>query len=329
MSTLTLDVGGAALSVNCQKAGHAAPRKVGGDRSFAFSGAESPATRAEAMVVPVVLAPYSPATVATIRAMFALGEQVPCAGDVFNNGGGTSDWSAAITDELHETADRVTVSMTLYEVEPANVSALVRTFIDFTVITSVDDPGDDSIDYAKIGAGTLGGSTELRVLDAVAAVDLECGSIPDSGCDCPAVLSTVPERSFMTLPLAATEIAGLMTVQFGSKGGTADQWASQNIMCKIFLVRGGVDVEEADTAYAASNGGFSGGIITMSTSAVVWDVEDGDKIRTEVWGRLALHCGYGDGNDGSNLDRQTIGWGAFSGEISAGRLSVGGIVEVL
>jgi hypothetical protein len=331
VSVLTLDVGGAALSVNCERAGHAASRLVGGGRVFAFSGAESPGTRGEAMVVPVVLAPLPSATVATIRAMFALGAQVPCAGDVFNNGGGTSDWCATITDELHETADRWTVSMTLYEVEPSAVSTPITTLIYLMPPTSVDDPGDDSIRLAKVGVGGSGLADldSVRILDSVLAGALECGTTPDPTCDCATVTSSGPEKSWMTLPLAETQIVGLLTVTFNSIGSTADKFAHQGVMAKVFLVRSGVDVEQIDTAYAADNGGFAGSAITMtSVGAVVWDVEDGDKIRVEAWGRIALHCGYLDANDGSNLDRQTITFG-WDGASNLSQLAVGGVVTLL
>jgi hypothetical protein len=333
MSVLTFDVGGAALSVACERAGHAAPRLVGGGRGFAFAGRESSGTRGQAMVVPVVLAPLPSATVATIRAMFALGAQVPCAGDVFNNGGGTALWSADITDELHETADRWTMSMTLYEIAPSATSTLSTTLIYLTTPTSVDDPGDDSLKLAKVGVGGSGFADldTVRVLDSVLAAAIECGDpmSPDPTTACPTVTSTTPEKSWLTLPLAATEIIGLMTVTFLSKGGTGDKWAHQGVMAKIFLVRGGVDVKQANTAYAATNGGFAGSSISMTTTgAVAWVVEDGDKIRVEVWGRLALHSGYLDGNDGSNLDRQTLTYG-WSGASNLSKLSVGGVVTLL
>lgn len=116
MSVLILDVGGANLAVDCERAGHAAPRKVGGGRLYGFAGVETSSTRFEAMVVPVVLAPLPSATVATIRAMFALGEQVPCSGDVFNKGDVTIICSGKISDQLHDTSDRWTVNLTLFEV---------------------------------------------------------------------------------------------------------------------------------------------------------------------------------------------------------------------
>jgi hypothetical protein len=331
VSILTLDVGGAALSVNCERAGHAAPRLVGGGPVYAFSGTETSGTRAQAMVVPVVLERLPSATVATIRDMFALGAQIPCAGDVFNNGGGTSDWCAEITDELHETADLWTISMTLYEVEPSAVSTPITTLIYLMPPTSVDDPGDDSIRLAKVGVGGSGLADldAVRILDSVLPAALECGSTPDPTCDCPTVESSAPEKSWMTLPLAETEIVGLMTVTINSKGSTADKFAHQGVKAKIFLVRSGVDVESTETAYATTNGGFAGSAIAMtSTGAVDWIVEDGDKIRVEVWGRIALHCGYLDNNDGTNLDRQTVTFG-WSGSQNLSQLSVGGVVTLL
>jgi hypothetical protein len=116
VAVLTIDVGGAEeMTLDCEKGGHAAPRKVG-QRVYGFAGVETSSERAELMVVPVILAPLPTATVSTIRALFALGAQVPCEGDIFNRPGEEIVCSGKITDELHEVGDRWTVNLTLYEV---------------------------------------------------------------------------------------------------------------------------------------------------------------------------------------------------------------------
>lgn len=316
MSTLTFDVGGAALSVDCQKAGHAAPRKVGGDRSFAFSGAESPATRAEAMVVPVVLERLSPATVATIRDMFALGEQVPCAGDVFNNGGGTSDWSATITDELHETADRVTLSMTLYEVEPTNLSTPAVTLF----ILSGADWGDGNFIATPLVSGPVTGDVGITfdVMDAV--VPATC-SLP-TPC-CAISFSGAPEIVWLSKPFQPVTggvpwVTGAPSITILGIGDSGDsRWCYQSTMAKFYHVRDGVDVDTmVQSGWVPS--GFSGGDATYTaTSTVVWEIQSGavEQIRVELWGRIGL---AGDGVDNGN--RQRLFWGASPSKY----LTVGG-----
>jgi hypothetical protein len=112
---LTLDVGGPdEMDLDCERGGHAAPRKVG-DRGYSGSGSEWSQIRGELMVVPFVAAPLPWSQIATIRDLFALGARVNCAGDIFNKPG-TIVCSGTITDELHETGDRGTVNGTLFEV---------------------------------------------------------------------------------------------------------------------------------------------------------------------------------------------------------------------
>lgn len=121
MSLLTLDVGGAnEMDVRVSSAGHAEPRVVG-SRRYTFNGSERSTIRAELLVVPLVLYPESATDARTIRTMFALGAQVWCNGDVFNNGLVDVLCSGEITDELIPglaiSDDPWTVSLTLYEVE--------------------------------------------------------------------------------------------------------------------------------------------------------------------------------------------------------------------
>lgn len=98
MAILTLDVGGLALTPAVSSAGHAEPREAGG-RRYTFFGGERSMIRAELMVVAVVLVNLQSTAAKAIRDLFALGAQVPCAGDVFNNAGTTVQCSGEITDE--------------------------------------------------------------------------------------------------------------------------------------------------------------------------------------------------------------------------------------
>jgi hypothetical protein len=329
VSILTFDVTGTPIAVQCQRGGHAVPRQVG-TIPTSHGGSRTSSIRAELMVVPVVLIDYSPAIVASIRTLFANGAQVACSGDVFNNGGATITCSATFADEFEPAGPWFGLSMTLYEVGTALGSSGTTSLIYLVNDASVEDPGDGSIDLAFVGPTPGGGLADLgtvRVLDA--ATLITCGLFPDPTLACGTVYSEEAERSWLTLPLAETRLYGDMTVTILSRGGGSDQFAQQGVMCKIYLVRDSVDVRQADTAWAASNGGFAGGTITMTTEdSILWSVEDGDKIRVEVWGRIALNSGYTDTNDGSNLARQTLTYGQ-SGTGVPSTLTVGGVVELL
>lgn len=116
MSVLILDYGTTNLDVYCQRGGHALPRQVGRGRSLSFNGVDTASARAELMVVPVVLSWLSPSVVATIRTLFANGNQVPCRGDVFNAGAVTVTCSGTLADDFHPIGPWFEGSMTLYEV---------------------------------------------------------------------------------------------------------------------------------------------------------------------------------------------------------------------
>jgi hypothetical protein len=122
MSLLMLDVGGAnEMEVRISSAGHAEPREVGSPRRVTFNGRLRSTQRAALMNVPVILYPESATDAATVRTMFALGKQVWCNGDVFNNSLVDVLCSGEITDELIPglliSDDPWTVSLTLTEVE--------------------------------------------------------------------------------------------------------------------------------------------------------------------------------------------------------------------
>jgi hypothetical protein len=122
MSLLTVDVGGAAITLRCQKAGHAEPREVG-KRRYSFYGRERSMIRAELQVVPLILYLMSPTAAAAIRTLFANGAQVVCEGDVFNNANANITCSGEITDEAEPgllfSDEPWVLNLTLYEVENA------------------------------------------------------------------------------------------------------------------------------------------------------------------------------------------------------------------
>lgn len=130
MSILTIDTTGLAggpFDVAVQQAGHAEPRQVGG-RWYTFFGSEKRGTRAELMVVPVVLSNLdvtntaNPTTTAAIRACFANGNAVYCNGVVFNNALTDVLCSAEITDEMEVGGPNWILSATLNEVENTGTS---------------------------------------------------------------------------------------------------------------------------------------------------------------------------------------------------------------
>lgn len=130
MGILTIDTAGDAggpFVVACQQAGHAEPRQVG-SRFYTFYGTEKRTIRAELMVVPVLLSNLdvagtaNPTTTAAIRACFALGNAVLCAGEVFNNGLADVLCSAEITDEMEVGGPNWVLSLTLTEVENTGTS---------------------------------------------------------------------------------------------------------------------------------------------------------------------------------------------------------------
>lgn len=104
MSILTLDVGGLALDVDCEEAGHAAPRVVG-EKRYTALGRERSMERAELMVVPVVIRELTQLDVRAVRALFANGAQVVCNGVVFNNGLADVICSGEITDDAEVGTD--------------------------------------------------------------------------------------------------------------------------------------------------------------------------------------------------------------------------------
>jgi hypothetical protein len=317
MPTLTIDVGGGSqMDLYCEKAGHAAPRRVG-SKGFSASGSEHSQIRAEPMVVPVILAPLPTATIATIRGLFALGAHVACRGDVFNNANATTVCSGTITDELHITGDRWTANLTLYEIGTTLGYTPTQTIVYLTnVVSPTDatknlastDANDDPFSAGTGGINLLAGPGDIPT----------CGTFPDPLTSCAVGTSAAPEISFLSEPSPnGGYITGAPTVNFHSTGGVGDAWATQDMFAKIYIVRSGVDVAEFDTGFSNGNGGFSGGTVTAAAASIIFAAAIGDRVRVDVYGRAALHSGYSVGtlqhisfgNLGAGVHFATLVWG--------------------
>jgi hypothetical protein len=102
MSILTIDVGGALeMDVDCERAGHAEPRPVGG-RRYAINGRERSTIKEELQVVPVVIRNLTQLDVRAVRALYANGAHVVHNGEVFNNGLEDIVCSGEVTDEAEQ-----------------------------------------------------------------------------------------------------------------------------------------------------------------------------------------------------------------------------------
>jgi hypothetical protein len=330
VSVLTLDVGGANIQPPCQKGGHAAPRKTG-DRGFQFSGGEVNGIRAENMIVPVILFPRTFAQAVAIRALFALGAQVPCAGDVFNNGGATIVCSGTITDELDETDAWWTINLTLFEIGTTLGYVPTTTIVWLTGILS-DLDTDGSLFLASLVSVNPGDSyMGIRVLDT--ETGLACGGIPDPFTDCPTHFSAAAERKWITRPLKAGYLLGQPTVSINSKGGTGDWLAHQGSRFDLYQWRASVDIAGPYPTEYGGNGGFAGGdVVTTCQTALNRTIDASDRLRFDLWGRIALHSGYADGNvpgDFTNLYRQGVFHGYLGGGPGVSFATLVGTVEEL
>jgi len=326
VAVLTVDVGGTPLTLACQRGGHAAPRRVGNKHTG--QGAEESSVRAELMVVPVVTAPILSATYATLKAMFALGAQKTCQGDLFNNNGYYIVCSAKITGELRETADSWIVSFTLYEVGNAltGVTSPDETLVLTTHTPAVDPPADYPAAEDAVLSGSTGGGCFYTLLGVSPA---EC-SLPGP---CAITYSATAERVWILPPVSATTLSGIPTgifVSKGSEGGAAFAYQSSKLV--IYLCRGGTEVTDAVEGPVDSDwpaGTFFGGVIGFTFPAIAWDVEDGDQIRVELWSRISLNPGESDPTPDPedlpayNLGRQTICYGGGTGVVFPG------IIELL
>lgn len=328
MPTITFDVGGANITVPCQRAGKAAKRRLGAAGPTANGNLRS-FIRQEFNEIPLILIRVTQEEAAAIEALFANGAIVPCAGDVVNNGGATIRCLGDYTDNMEPADTLRTPTVFLHEVGSpvAGLPPVAGAFL-------LNDPG-------TAGAGETGGTPLLatpsggggianlgavRVLNA--GTPPTCGTFPDPAVTCSTIYSSAPERTWATDAFVRdgwlTGKAGVLVL---SIGGTADKWAHQSSLFRISLYRGGADVKTIDTEYGG-NGGFAGSAVLHQTAAsIIWEVFAGDRLRFEIWGRLALHGGYADGNDGSNLDRQTITYG--QGGTGASPVYISGLAAVL
>jgi len=318
---LTLDVGGPnEMDIDCERGGHAAPRKVG-DRGYSGSGSEWSQIRAELMVVPVVTAPLLWSQIATIRTMFALGKRVNCAGDVLNKPG-TIVFSGTITDELHETADRGTLNLTLFEVG----STLTYTPTITQFILSGADWGDGTYIATPLVSGPIAGDVTIT-FDVMDAVSPATCSLPTPCC----AISYSPDPVIIWLSKPFQPVVGGIPFVTGTPSATIlgigdagdARWCYQSTKAVFTHVRDGVDVDTpVESGWVASF--FAGGDATYTaTSSVIWAIQPTavEQIRVELWGRIGL---AGGGTDNSN--RQRLFWGGSPSKY----LTVGGgpFVEV-
>lgn len=305
MSILVVDVGGTNLSLSCQKGGHAAPRTVG-TKPVGFAGEETSSIRQELMVVPVVLTELTPTIYATLKALFATGKQVACSGDVFNNGNATVTCSGILSDEFLPAGPWFVANLTLYEVGTGLGFSSGTTIYKLTNNPSPTPGGGGGGTnlYANPSGGPFGAC--FRVLDSATPATCAPGTPI-----CTITYSLTAEKTWVTEPLAAGTLTGSPYVTFASKGINGLMGiALQSTKAIMYLNRASVDIQSWQTGYVS--GDFAGGIITMyfPTNLLV-TINSGDRIRIELWGRLAL---YGGGTDPQPyvLARQTI---CYPGEL--------------
>lgn len=291
MSTITLDYGGANLSYECQMAGHAEPRRAGSKQS-SFAQRLTSSVRGEFMVVPLVLQRVTPTQAAAIRALFALGAQVPCRGDVFLNGGATTVvCSGKISDELDQTAAWWTINLTLYEVG----SSLGYTPTSIILyLTNVAAGGGEFVASTDVADDPFSaGTASITLMDAPEVIPT-CGGIPDPFHHCTVGVSANPEATWESLPSpSGGYIVGSPYLTINSRGGTGDRWYTQAVKLTITLVRAAADIMSFDTDYSNGNGGFSGdNIFATAEAPVVITVQAGDTLRVDAYGRAGLNSGY-------------------------------------
>lgn len=318
MPTLTLNYGtGSPITVACQKAGQAQPRRVGG-KTNGFGGAEDSDIRAELMVVPLILAPKSLTEAAAIRALVALGAQFPCRGDVFLNGGATTViCSGKVSDELDPTASRVALNLTLFEIGAADYSPLETPVF----LSNVVSPTDATMNLASTNGADdpfSAGLGNVTIMDAPEVIPT-CPGLPNPLVNCPLGYSANAEFKWLSKP---SPNGGWITraprLEIISAGSTADAWNIQDVKAKIFIVRSGVDVAAWETGYSNGNGGFAGGLITATAPAIVFLALVNDRTRVEIFGRAGLHQGYSVSGDYQVLTFGNAGAGSHYGRIVFG-----------
>lgn len=316
MPVLTLDVGGPdEMDLDCEGGGHAAPRTVG-NRGYSASGSEWSQIRDELMVVPFVSAPLPWSQIATIRALFALGARVNCAGDVFNRAG-TIICSGTITDELHETADRGTVNGTLFEIGSTTSYTPATSQFLLTSVESPDSGGDPTILVGYPDSFSYSGDAPsgYRALDGVAP-NVFTGIATTTG--------GTPERSWLSLPLNPGIATGtpyiVVEVQQdpGPYTGTTI-WTQMDTYAKLYQKRGATTIAGPITS-STIGVGLGGGAATMTfASPIVWTIALDDQLLIEFYSTIALNLPAAD-----NGQRQLIDYGMVPGPRQPPRLVIGG-----
>jgi hypothetical protein len=312
MATLTMNVGGSTISVAVQRAGRAEPALVGG-LSRSFAGAEHTSIRAQRGQIPVILMPVSATVAASIETLFANGAQVPCAGDVFNNGGATVVCSATITRELDATSTWWTLSMKLSEVGTP-IIAPTTTFLLTGAILSGSN-------YATTPNPSYSGDTPLTFNALGAASPTPCGSGT-----CAITSSASPERTWLSVPLNPGVVSGTPTFRFRSGLSlgisNAGKWAVMDTVAKLYHVRGGSDIAGPfTTGFMHSDWTPSSEMFGTVTSSIVLNILSGDRLRVELWSRIALKPTFSD--DGN---RQAISHGVVSGPLRPSVMIVTGTI---
>lgn len=314
---LTFDVGGPdEMNVECQRIGHAAPRKVG-DRGYSASGSEWPQIRDELMVVPFVTVPLPWTQIATIRDLFALAARVNCAGDGFNKPG-TIVCSGDLTDELDTTADRGVITGTLFEIGSSPGYTPSTTLFLLTSVESPDSGGDPTILVSTPDGPPYPG-------DASIGITLGSGLTPPTA-TCPAtpalIVSSTPEYSHLSVPLNAGIATGSPAIRFetGTVNGTV--WNTSSVMAKLSLVRAGSVVAGPWDSSWGSMGVITGNTDTITFGVTfVLPIQTGDQFLIEWYARIGLACGQVD-----NAQRPFIYVGAVPGPRLNPLLFVGGVL---
>jgi hypothetical protein len=322
MYSIMLDVGGSAIDFPCTDVVKDV-KEASGRKSRTWFGRAGSSKRAEYMVVRLVSSPVDASVAQDVEALFALDAEVDCAGAALNNGGATVTFTGVVTMKMVGGGSGLwIVSITLVEVGSNSGYTPVVSALPLTTVDSPDSgaantnvlsltptyPGDASICY-----NMLAGVDDSDLDDGFG------GKIT--------VEPTTPEWTFLSPPFGAdVVITGIPYVQFetsmsGVYSGTT-YWALMDTMCKLYLVRSGVDqYGPISTGYAGV--GLGGGVASLSfgSSSIVWNGLAGDRFRLEFYPRLRSQTGQLD-----NGQRQVICFGPVPGPRTSPRLYVGGVV---
>lgn len=324
MPTLVIDPAGDNIVVACREAGLAAPRLVGGV-DYAGAGNERSFVRAELRNVPISFIRVVPSVARQIRDKFAKRAQVPCAGDVFLNADPTEIvvCSGEYTDRMMTAGPHRMPDLLLHEVDNGDTQAFEE-FTSQIFLSNATSPLDGTKKQATptFATASAGGVGSEILMDTTTIPT--CGTFPNPGVTCATAIGPAERIWLLDGAIVDGYITGSPRVDFLSNGGTGDHWALQDCFCKIFIVRGGVDVATWVTGFSNGNGGFAGGTITMSAPPVIFPALTGDQIRVELYGRAARHGGY------NTSDYQTVFFGGSTfGGAQTGVLFLGGDASLL